>query len=240
VIAIEAVPELVEAGRIRFFNELHAGRLSILNLAVAEEAGECNFWVCDDLTTWSSLDETIAARDGKKYHKIRVKTSRFRDILLEFGSPYYLKVDIETADRFCLADLDNHNLPTFVSVETECGGAETPLTERNYLATFGLLRERGFNRFKLVSQHTLTPVFRSNLNHALDPKYRHTVREQIERDNNWRFPEESSGPWGNGIPGPWMEFTEALDVYCTCRELFFQKWNMPWYLFWFDWHATRF
>ncbi len=239
VVAIEAIPELVASAHKRFRKAIQTGKLVILNVAIAEKAGKRDFWVCEQISAWSSFDKTIAGREGSKCRRIKVKTRRFRDILGKFGTPCYLKIDIEGADGFCLADLDNDNLPTFISVETECGERDVPLTARRYLATLNQLRELGYSRFKLVNQNTLVPVSRSNLNRVVDPRYLASARAETERKSKWSFPLGASGPWGNGIIGPWMDFAEALDVYCTCRELLFRKWNEPWYSFWFDWHATR-
>jgi len=148
-----------------------------------------------------------------------------------------LKIDIEGADALCLEDLDVNNLPKFVSVEAECDVNEAELSKEQYLSNLNHLHLLGYNCFKLVSQHSLVPVSRSNLDHVLDPGYRRRMREQIERESNWRFAEGSSGPWGNEIPGPWMNYSEAAEVYSTCREILSRQGTATfWY--WFDWHAT--
>jgi FkbM family methyltransferase len=224
----------------RFWKEVETGKLVILNVAVWDEEEERDFWFCDDMPVWSSVHEHIAGRNGAKRRKIRVQTTRFKKVLSRFGLPYYLKIDIEGADSLCLRDLDRHRLPKYISLESECAGSDAPLREDQYLANIRLLKECGYNQFRLVNQNTLIPLSKSNINRVLDAKYRARFRREIERKNKWRFPEGSSGPWGEGIPGAWMTFSDAIDVYRMARELFFLAANMPLYGFWFDWHATKF
>jgi len=158
VVAIEAIPERVASAHKRFRKAIQTGKLVILNVAIAEKTGKRDFWVCEQISAWSSFDKTIAGREGSKCRRIKVKTRRFRDVLGKFGTPCYLKIDIEGADVFCLADLDNDNLPTFISVETECGERDVPLTARRYLATLNQLRELGYSRFKLVNQYACSCI----------------------------------------------------------------------------------
>src|SRR5215831_3946896 len=77
VIAIEAIPELVEAAMNRFEEMTRSGRFTVLNLAIAEDASDRDFWVCDDMSPLSSLHRPLASRGGRKSHAIRVKCARF-------------------------------------------------------------------------------------------------------------------------------------------------------------------
>jgi len=244
VIAIEAIPDLVEAALNRFHDMSRVGRFRALNVAIAEDGSERDFWVCDDHSALSSVHRPLANRGGRKSHAIRVKSCRFRDVLDQFGLPHYLKIDIEGGDALCLQDLDRNDLPPFISVEAECGGDEvfSSRKDRSHsLSNLNHLYSCGYTRFKLVTQYSLVPISRSNLHLVIDSKYHASVREQIERDNRWRFTEASSGPWGNEIPGPWMTYSEAVEVFATCQELFSLHFKeAPSYFFWFDWHATMF
>jgi hypothetical protein len=67
-------------------------------------------------------------------------------VLEEFGIPYYLKIDIEGNDILCVQDLDPRTLPQFISIET------------GSLNALALLRERGFKRFKCISQFNFLPL----------------------------------------------------------------------------------
>jgi hypothetical protein len=205
-------------------------------VAISDHPGTSDFWVCDDLSVWSSSNKMLAGRDKAKHHKIVVDTSRFKEILSEHGRAHYVKIDIEGSDWLCLRDIDDTNAPEFISAESECCNSEASLREEEYLATIGLMRERGYDRFKLVNQYTLVPVSRLSLRAVFDAGYREELRKRMEQENGWHFPVGSSGPFGDAIPGPWMEFSEAVEVYRACREKFLRDYNLA---FWFDWHATR-
>src|SRR5262245_23594285 len=117
VVAVEANPELAARGAERFRREIDAGRLTIVNVAIADRAGVLPFWVSDDHLEWSSFDRAIAARDGTAHHAIDVRSVTFETLLAEHGVPYYLKVDIEGSDHLCLAALRAADLPAFMSAE---------------------------------------------------------------------------------------------------------------------------
>src|SRR4051794_29438379 len=120
VIGIEANPQIAVQARDRFSNEIESGRLTIVNAGVAETFGTAPFWICEENSTWNSFQRKIAARNGMKHHAVTIPTRPFRDILDEYGTPLYLKIDIEGNDHLCIRDLAGRPLPRFVSMETEC------------------------------------------------------------------------------------------------------------------------
>jgi FkbM family methyltransferase len=240
VIAIEASSPLVQSGQKRFRREVDTGQLTILELAIAEQAGEDDFWICEGQSEWNSLKKELASREMKNHYSVRVQTARFRDILSHHERPYYVKIDIEGSDFLCLRDLDDSNSPRFVSAESECSEGAVVLNEAQYLATIRLMREKGYDKFKLLTQSLLVPVTRSSLDLYFSRAYRAEMRAEIERNCNWLFPASSSGPFGDDIPGPWMEFSEAVELYREFRDRFFRAYqSAPLYSFWCDWHASR-
>src|SRR5581483_7038490 len=104
VVAVEADPSVADAGRARFANEIAAGRLTLLNVGIAETAGSSTFWICDRKPEWSSFHRRIASRHGAAHHAIEIPTRPFADILAEYGVPVYLKNDIEGHDPLCIRD----------------------------------------------------------------------------------------------------------------------------------------
>src|SRR5262249_49115900 len=48
-------------------SELRSGRLTILNVGVAETPGTGIFWICDDLPEWNSFHEKVSSRLGEKH-----------------------------------------------------------------------------------------------------------------------------------------------------------------------------
>jgi FkbM family methyltransferase len=91
VVAIEANPALVERARHRFAADIESGRVTILNVAVAPQAGPIEFWVNEKNEGWSSLQRRAASRQGTGCHPIKVEGRPFRDILawLNFSLCYH-------------------------------------------------------------------------------------------------------------------------------------------------------
>src|SRR5258705_8559783 len=56
VVAVEANPLLAEQVENRFQKEGRRGRLTVLNIGVAGQAGSMSFWVNADNSAWSSFD----------------------------------------------------------------------------------------------------------------------------------------------------------------------------------------
>ena len=57
-------------------------------------------------------DRRLAPLDGScPHYEMPVSCRRFRLLLEEFGVPFYVKVDIQSNDFFCVEDLDPYQLP---------------------------------------------------------------------------------------------------------------------------------
>jgi len=140
VVSIEANPALYQRARERFADQIKSGQLTILNVAIADEEGERDFYVNLHDDHYSSLDPVYGQREGK-FKTIKVRTGRFDKIISTHGTPAYLKVDIEGADLTVLRQLANvPTKPRFISVE------------EHRLEYFPLLWGLGYRGFKIVNQ----------------------------------------------------------------------------------------
>jgi FkbM family methyltransferase len=257
VVAIEADPQLVEAGQKRFAKELAEGRLKIENVCIAPEPGVVDFWICEEKSVWNSLDRKMASRDGKKHHAIQIGAEPFASILERNGTPWYLKIDIEGADEMCLEGLRGRALPEYLSIEAECAEEGAVLTEDQQVARLDALVALGYNRFKLIRQtdfhafrlggaerfgHRLAHsmaygrLARLGLAGAAKP---YTDRGQIEQTYGKMFRTGTTGPWATGLPGSWLNYNEAKRVYLRERQLALAIPGAASYSFWCDWHARR-
>ena len=250
VVAIDANPLMVKRAKLRFANEIAAKRLILLNVGIAETAGTATFWMCEHLD-WSSFNKTIASRNGAVHESISVSVVPFSQILAEYGVPHYLKIDIEGNDSLCVNALGGGSLPKYLSVESECVGDSAVLSEEEAVGMLSLLRDLGYTRFKLVNQCGWIPV-RTGLKHFClglvngatqrRPEWLAGIAEKFTdrariANLRFQFTHGSSGPWGEDIPGDWMNFEKARSTYLRERRSFFSI-ERPLYSFWYDWHAT--
>lgn len=147
VIGIEASPDLCKDLQQKFAKDIEAGRYTLLNVAIGENAGVLPFWLSEN-PQWNSFDYAAATRDGKTATQISVPARTISDIFNEHGVPEFLKVDIEGADYICLRGMGNV-CPTYVSFEAGKEGCDEMLLE---------LAGRGYKSFSLVHQRSQRPM----------------------------------------------------------------------------------
>jgi FkbM family methyltransferase len=211
VVAIEANPLLCESAGRRFAAEISTGSLSILNLGVADESGEAIFHVHQTnsvLSTFVPVGQRIgytATVPPEEFTPIPVETRRLSDIVRSFGRPYYIKIDIEGFDDRCLADLHRAGIiPPYISAEAHT------------IDSFRQLVAMGYARFKMVAGATVATDYLAHEIERIDGR-------RVRHD----FPAHSAGPFGEDLPGPWMDRDTALSRWRDRGEG------------WFDLHAHR-
>lgn len=159
VVAIEANPANVAFAKRRFPRELENGRLRILNCAVAAYDGIIHLNVPDGSPGCSTLsqghiDRSLPART-REYRSIEVPARTFQSILADYGTPHYIKVDIEGSDMLCVNALRSlDRVPRYFSMESRVGfkGFRAVLTELRALHAVG------YRRFIYVDQRWNTPL----------------------------------------------------------------------------------
>ena len=184
VVAFEANPDLVaQAGR-RFEAELASGRLELVQGAIsASQETHVTFYKNPRNSVWGTTSKDWVTRNGQTVTQIAVPVVHLEDHLRRTGTPYFVKIDIEGADRLCLeALLALEARPATVSIEsTKAGFAELRLE-------LDLLERLGFRRFAAVQQAHIGG--RQILTHS----------RQGERFA-YRFEQGSSGGFGEDIDG---------------------------------------
>lgn len=238
VVSLEADPKLYAAGCDRFAAAIAEGRLTIVNKAlVAPSYGqsEITFYQSTN-SVWGTVDPLWADRNtrlGASSVAITVKTTSMGDLLAEFGVPYFVKLDIEGMDMVGLEGLSAAEArPAYVSIESEKDSFKALRRE------FAVLRELGYDRFKIVPQSKVPGQQRPRpVRHGADIDY--------------SFPEGASGLFGEEAPGAWVSAEAAIEAY---KDIFFRyalvgddpiaprwakslAWRMGWRADWYDTHA---
>jgi len=206
VVAIEALPALAESAAERLRGYLSNGQLIILNVAVAERDGPLTYFENLRCSLWGTTLPERAEKNDKwakqSSVQLTVQGVNFANILRKYGIPYYLKVDIEGADKLCLEALkDFKGRPKYISMEPR-----EPST-KDLRREFALLRALGYSRFKVVRQDTVVEQ-----ECPYPAKEGHYVYHHFEAD--------ASGLFGEEAPGDWVDEAEAIRV---CRSIFFKS-----------------
>ncbi len=192
VIAFEANPELTERCRREFKGAVDAGALTIVDGAIAGPVDEPVTFYLDEVSQWGSIDPDWVRKKqiSRSQQSIAVPSVDFAACLRRYGVPYYLKIDIEGADRLCLAALcEAPGIPRFVSLEAD------PFDLGALGAELDLLEELGYTRFAAVRQ---------------DFGGREIATRSLSgKTLTHRFPSGASGPFGEDLPDRWLSRREV-------------------------------
>lgn len=200
VVAVEAHPELAAAGRERFADAIASGRLVIEEAAICQEApasGFISFYVNRRVSAWSTASPDAVERSGQARAddivKIEVPGLSIGTLVERHGMPYYLKVDIEGSDIWCVEGLGALPArPRFLSFE-----ASLPTIEQE----LDIVAALGYRRMAVVPQARIGG----------------TVVSVSRRDGTilrHRFPESASGVFGDDLPPSlWLDLEGAKRAY---------------------------
>jgi len=143
VVAIEAHPQYCCALYGRFRQAIAAGRLRVLNFAIAERPGLCALLESQKESQWSTIVPEVAASKSGEFREIIVPALTFDYVFERFDTPYYLKVDIEGSELNVFRHLVDR--PKYISFET-C---------QDVFHILGILRNLEYSRYKLVNQRLI-------------------------------------------------------------------------------------
>jgi hypothetical protein len=258
---VEANPRLAEAARARFAPEVAAGRLTVLDVAIAERESVQPFWISERRSRWSSLDRASAARAGA-HHAIDVPCLPLGALFARHGVPFYLKADIEGREPLCIDAIAATDAPAYVSVEAGPGAIDW----------LPRLHALGYTRFKCISQFAFVPMelppgpaqrrWERLLGLARSRRLpvrvlrRLGARAWIDRElaafrrhGEWTFPPGSSGSFGEDTPGRWLTLAEVERVHAAHHARWRRREASPYWLpstsdddgqtFWADFHARH-
>jgi FkbM family methyltransferase len=147
VVAVEANPVLADKCKIDFANEIAAGKLVIENVGIHKERRTLTFYRnlgCDE---WSSFVPHLGERGGN-FDTFEVFCITIHDLIEKYGTPYYLKIDVEGVDEHIAIALGTRAVkPLYISVE-----------DSGINSMFAMLRA-GVRQFKFVNQPKAQETF---------------------------------------------------------------------------------
>jgi FkbM family methyltransferase len=205
VVGIEANPTLVSQLREKFVKEIASGRVRIVDKAIADRPGRVSFTIDPMLSIWGSISPSFIERNRKirggkdavtPNQVVEVESTTLDELIRAYGTPYYMKVDIEGMDMACIRALHTcRSKPRYLSIESAVTAAETS-GEIGFdeLAHLWVL---GYRSFKYVDQSELARQNGSTLD-----------REGPSIPYQYRG--NSSGPFGEESPGAWRPIGPTL------------------------------
>lgn len=199
VVAFEANAMLVEHCRRRFGEAISDGRLRIVEGAIDDSGAETVMFYSHVNTVWGTTDQRWVERNRWLGGSMGtpVSTVDFAAYIRETGMPFFMKVDIEGADRVCFEALRLFDeRPVYVSVESE------KVFFPSLLEEFSLLEDLGYDRFAVVQQAGIRDIAGA---HRVDGS-----------SVAYRFDRDASGPFGIDV-GPWVCRDAAVAQY---RQIF--------------------
>jgi FkbM family methyltransferase len=218
VVAVEANPSLCALGVTRFASEMQTGRLHIVNKAVSEVGGEIELFINEQVSGWTTTNPVwlkTRADAGTSSRRVVVQATTLPELLHEYGTPYYIKADIQGQELACLRALLNvQGRPKFISISTgvEVAGAYASGQVRKAIELFSTL---GYRKFKIVQQ-----------NNTEFQKCPFPAREGIYVD--YPFRHGCSGLFGRELTGEWLDATWTLREYWKIAMSFRLAGNSPW------------
>ena len=207
VVAFEANADFVRHCQARFADAIKSGRLAVVQGAIAPgSALTVPFYVNTINSHWGTLNPEWVARNERRGAPSRMVEVRRIDIVEHFrqyGMPYYLKIDIEGSDTAVVAALKTlADRPQFISIETEINHFRRVLWE------IELLQSLGYRKFKPVQQHNIGGM------RLVSPARDGVLIEHV-------FGYGASGPFGDDLPGEWLDFKDCCRAY---RTIFGKYW----------------
>lgn len=211
VIGIDANPRSCAQCEERFKSEIREGRMVVLNVGVGAIEEEKQFFIHssdDPLSTfapeeWKHLVDDWQPADD--WIGVTAKIRPLSSIIREQGEPYFIKIDVEHFDHIVLYELLRAGVaPPYISVEAQ------------RIDVYCFLVAMRYAEFKLVRGKEIATRFSD---WAFQDLRGSAVRH--------RFSPQSSGPFGEDIPGDWLNKDEALSQL------------LQYGLGWIDLHARR-
>ena len=183
VIAVEANPELCNLIKNRFNKEIEDKKLIVENcILISKISSPTNkFYLHKERHLLSQFPKPEPDLLNK-FNEVTIISKNVIEIIKKYGEPYYIKIDLENYDHIILKEIFINNIkPKYISAES------------TFIDIYCLMMILGeYKSFKLVNGDNVQFVYEKKKIETLNGK------------EEYSFPANSAGPFGNDIIGPWI------------------------------------
>ena len=183
VIAVEANPELCNLIKNRFNKEIEDKKLIVENcILISKISSPTNkFYLHKERHLLSQFPKP-KPEILNKFNEVTIISKNVIEIIKKYGEPYYIKIDLENYDHIILKEIFINNIkPKYISAES------------TFIDIYCLMIILGeYKSFKLVNGDNVQFVYGGGKIETLHGK------------EEYSFPANSAGPFGNDIIGPWI------------------------------------
>jgi FkbM family methyltransferase len=255
VVAVEANPQLAKELEKKFNLAIVSGKLTVVNVAVADRDNETVTFFISREDWRSSTIKDLAERDGVIVETTAMPTARLSTLFKQYGAPYYCKIDIEGNDAIAISSLGGKaGRPKFISCELSCLSISDLHANNNLLFnTLNALQSAGYTSFQLIDQDSLLQLSVKKHYGRLYSLYSR-VRTKFERltglftarySNRFLIAKERkvnsdfvTAPFGEALTGKWTDYETTRNLILFHFNDYYTHTQNKLMTFWVDIHAT--
>ncbi len=193
VVGIDANPAICSYCTERFADDIARGAMTILNVAAGDIEGRATFYVNSDkhtISTFHPHEFDCQEWAPKNWMPVDVEVTRLSTLIARYGAPHFIKIDVEFHDKVVLRDLLHAGIrPRYISAEA------------HEVDVYDLLVEMGYDRFKFVRGAEVQERFHDT-----------SIARVDGTEVGYSFPWDASGPFGDDLPGDWLDKDAALET----------------------------
>lgn len=191
IVAVEADPSLCQIMTERFKNDIASGRVFIENCVIAVDAkSEAPFYIHKSSHVLNQFPRP-AENELNFYTQVVLPARSPVSIIQQYGTPFYIKIDVEHYDRVVLENLFTNDIrPPYISAESH-----------SVNVFCALVAQGNYKSFKIIDGKTVQDIYR-----------RVPIKDNQGMIETYSFPFHAAGPFGDDVAGEWLTAENCMKL----------------------------